>query len=180
MTRMITAAEMAHSRGIDSKIFRAALRRARLPWHDRNAAWTVVVGSPEHADLERVLASVSRVPARRTGPVPARKAEQTGAGRREKDEQWIISLCDSVLGLRAIRQHRFPFLLGDPGFSGRRVALSVDAFYPDLDLVIEYHERQHSEEVPFFDRKIKASGMTRGKQRRHYDDLRRTLLCGPA
>ncbi len=95
-----------------------------------------------------------------------------------KDEEWIIDICDDVLGQKAIRQHRFPFLLGDPGPSGRRAKLPVDAFYPNLELVIEYHERQHSERVPFFDKddRLTVSGVPRGEQRRRYDDYRRTLL----
>jgi restriction system protein len=45
-----------------------------------------------------------------------------------------------------------------------------------LKLVVEYHERQHSEEVKFFDRRIVASGVTRGEQRRKYDLRRRQIL----
>ena len=30
-----------------------------------------------------------------------------------KDETYVIDLCDEVLGIKAIRQHRFPFLKGD-------------------------------------------------------------------
>jgi hypothetical protein len=54
--------------------------------------------------------------------------------------------------------------------------LPVDAYYQDLNLVVEYHERQHSEAVPFFDRKIVFSGITRGEQRREYDQRRRDVL----
>jgi len=52
----------------------------------------------------------------------------------------------------------------------------VDAYYSSLGLVVEYHERQHSESVPFFDKRIVASGITRGEQRREYDRLRREVL----
>ena len=63
-----------------------------------------------------------------------------------RDEEYILSLCDALLGRKPLRQHRFSFLLGD---SGRR--LPVDAFYSDLKLVIEYRERQHTEAVALFD-----------------------------
>lgn len=88
----------------------------------------------------------------------------------------MIDLCDAVLGRVAIRQHRFPFLFGDAGPTGRRAALPVDAWYPDLELVIEYHERQHREKVAFFDRRPTISGLNRGEQRKRYDDLRREVL----
>jgi len=87
------------------------------------------------------------------------------------DEDYILDLCDELLGCRAERQHRFSFLRGD---SGR--CLPVDAFYLELGLVIEYRERQHSEAVAFFDRRLTVSGMSRGEQRARYDQLRRDVL----
>lgn len=54
--------------------------------------------------------------------------------------------------------------------------LPVDAYYPDLGLVVEYCERQHMESVAFFDRRLTVSGVGRGEQRRKYDQRRRELL----
>jgi len=88
-----------------------------------------------------------------------------------RDEAYVLKLCDEVLGRPSVRQHRFPFLRGD---SGR--TLPVDAFYPDLSLVVEYRERQHSESVPFFDRRKTISGVSRAEQRRRYDQRRRDVL----
>ncbi|MGA8314164.1 MAG: hypothetical protein WB755_29335 [Terriglobales bacterium] len=90
-----------------------------------------------------------------------------------KDESYIIDLCDEVLRHKASRQHRFPFLIGDAG-----TKLPVDAYYADLKLVIEYRERQHYEEVKFFDKpdKLTCSGVPRGKQRELYDQRRRDVL----
>lgn len=98
------------------------------------------------------------------------------APRALSDEAYVIDLCDRLLGMKALRQWRFPFLLGDPGKNGRCVRLPVDAFYPEISLVVEYHERQHGEPVPFFDRRITAAGIPRGEQRRIYDERRRTVL----
>ena len=95
---------------------------------------------------------------------------------RPKDETYVIDLCDDVLRAKAIRGHKFDFLRGDPDGRGVRHRLPVDAFYPTLDLVIEYHERQHSEATPFFDRRVASNGMTRGKQRRLYDRRRLRVL----
>src|SRR5262245_47685240 len=83
-----------------------------------------------------------------------------------KDEDYIIALCDKVLGQKAERHKRFPYLIGHKSLkSGRRSRLPVDAFYPKLKLVIEYHERQHIEPVPWWDNKKMCCGCTRGKQR---------------
>ncbi|WP_374254140.1 hypothetical protein [Xanthobacter sp.] len=98
------------------------------------------------------------------------------APRAHSDEAYVIDLCDHILGTKAHRQWRFPFLLSDLGRNGRCARLPVDAFYPQLRLVVEYHERQHSEPVPFFDRRISAVGISRGVQRRAYDERRRVVL----
>ena len=81
-----------------------------------------------------------------------------------------------MLGCKARRQHRFDFLVGDPGKNGRRVRLPVDAYYAELGCVIEVMERQHSEAVPFFDKRMTVSGITRGEQRKRYDARRREVL----
>ena len=54
--------------------------------------------------------------------------------------------------------------------------MPVDAYYRDLDLVVEYYERQHTEEVRFFNRRMTVSGVSRGEQRKIYDERRRTEL----
>ncbi len=92
-------------------------------------------------------------------------------GRKNSDEQYVIDLCNEALGLRASQQHTFPFLLGD---SGR--PLPVDAYYQDLNLVVEYYERQHTEAVKLFDRRMTVSGVSRGEQRKIYDERRKTEL----
>ena len=90
-----------------------------------------------------------------------------------RDESYIIDLCDEVLGHTASRQHRFSFLVGHAG-----TRLPVDAYYADLNLVIEYRERQHDEAIRFFDKpdQLTCSGVHRGKQRELYDQLRREVL----
>ncbi|AEU36006.1 hypothetical protein [Granulicella mallensis] len=92
---------------------------------------------------------------------------------KTKDESYVLDLCDLVLTHESSRQHRFAFLLGD---TGRR--LPVDAYYSTLNLVIEFYERQHYEEVRFFDKpeKLTCSGVTRREQRKLYDQRRRDIL----
>jgi hypothetical protein len=52
--------------------------------------------------------------------------------------------------------------------------LPVDAYFPRHQLVVEYHERQHSEAVAFFDKPevMTVSGVPRRKQRARYDKRR--------
>lgn len=95
----------------------------------------------------------------------------TSSGRKYSDESYVIDLCDEVLNSVASRQHRFDFLKGDTG-----VRLPVDAYYKDLNLVIEFYERQHTESVALFDRKMTVSGVTRDEQRRIYDERRKQIL----
>lgn len=95
------------------------------------------------------------------------------AQRKDSDEFYVIDLCDKVLGTKASRQHTFDFLRGD-GNPGRK--LPVDAYYPELNLVIEYRERQHTESVAFFNKKTTVSGVSRDEQRRIYDQRRRDVL----
>ena len=68
--------------------------------------------------------------------------KRSGGGRAGSDEYYVIGLCNEALGLEAEQQYKFPFLLGD---SGR--ALPVDAYYRELNLVIEYYERQRGSQV---------------------------------
>lgn len=95
---------------------------------------------------------------------------------RPKDESYVIDLCDDVLRAKALRGHRFDFLRGDPDKRGVRHRLPVDAYYPDLGLVVEYYERQHSESIPHMDRRMTVSGVTRGEQRKLYDQRRHDVL----
>lgn len=94
-----------------------------------------------------------------------------------KDEDYIIGLCDELLGRAARRHHCFDFLRGDESVrTRRRRMLPVDAYYPDLKLVIEYREIQHFEATDYWDRKVTATGTTRGLQRQLYDQRRRDVL----
>lgn len=96
---------------------------------------------------------------------------KSNGGRINSDEYYVIGLCNKVLGLNASQQHYFDFLVGD---SGRK--LPVDAYYEDLNLVVEYCESQHTSSTPFFDKKKTVSGVSRGEQRRLYDERRRIEL----
>jgi hypothetical protein len=91
--------------------------------------------------------------------------------KNNRDEDYVIALCDEVLTQKASKQHRFPFLVGD---SGR--TLPVDAYYPQLNLVVEYLERQHTEDVKLFDKRQTVSGVSRKEQRKIYDERRKTVL----
>ncbi|ORW22495.1 hypothetical protein AWC18_06795 [Mycolicibacter nonchromogenicus] len=99
------------------------------------------------------------------------------ARRADSDEHYTLDLCDEVLGVPGIRQARFDWLRGDPTPRlPRGMTLPVDGYWPDLGLVVEFQEEQHTQPSPFFDRRHTVSGMGRGEQRRRYDDRKRTLI----
>lgn len=99
-------------------------------------------------------------------------------GRETSDEAYVLSLCDRALGEIGSRQHRFEWLLGDPGKSGRRVRLPVDGFWQAANIVVEYRERQHGEPIPHFDKpgRLTVSGVHRGIQRQLYDKRREEII----
>ena len=100
------------------------------------------------------------------------------ATRTDSDEAYVLSLCDDVLGEPGLRQHRFDWLLGDPGKSGRRLRLPVDGYWPGAAIVVEYREIQHDRPVKHFDKPdvLTVSGVHRGLQRALYDARRDTLI----
>jgi hypothetical protein len=95
-------------------------------------------------------------------------------GRGDSDEAYVLALCDEVLAAPGSRQHRFDWLLGDAGASGRRVRLPVDSFWAGHGLVVEYREVQHDRPVAHFDKphRLTTSGVHRGLQRALYDARR--------
>jgi hypothetical protein len=99
--------------------------------------------------------------------------------KKQSDEQYVLDLCDQVLGSKANRQARFDCLRGDSRDPGRLgVRLPVDAYWPEMNLVVEYRERQHVMAVAHFDKPniLTVSGVHRGEQRRRYDQRRRDVL----
>ena len=113
-------------------------------------------------------------------PPTARVVMNPGRSRSDSDEAYVVDLCDAILREPASRQHRFDWLLGDPGRDGCRRTLPVDAYYTGHRLVIEYRERQHEEPVAHFDKPdvLTVSGVHRGIQRRIYDDRRAAEVPG--
>jgi len=109
---------------------------------------------------------------------PSDRSTSPSAPARVRDEIYVIDLCDELFGRRASRQHRFPWLVGDPGRDGRARSLPVDAYYADERLVVEYRELQHDGPVAFFDKpdRLTVSGVHRGEQRRIYDRRRDDLI----
>lgn len=106
--------------------------------------------------------------------------KQLGINKRvNSDKNYVINLCDALLNDTAARQHRFPFILGDFHKDKKsRTKLPVAAYYQNLTLVIEYREKQHTEEVPHLDKpEVKTvSGVSRGEQQKIYDQRRRDAL----
>lgn len=101
------------------------------------------------------------------------------SSRENSDETYVIDLCNTVLELKANRQKRFDFLLGDlhkDKFS--QTKLPVDAFYESLKLVVEYREIEDTESEISTDEYYKktASGVSREEQRKIYDKRKEDVL----
>ena len=95
--------------------------------------------------------------------------------RTESDEKYLLDLVAEILSEPDYRwQHRFPTLLGDPDKDGRRRPLPVDGYFPRHRLIVEYWEIQHSAPVPIMDQGTTVSGISRGHQRRLYDQRRQS------
>jgi len=137
-----------------------------------NTNWYFI---PSNADLDKIRKELTQTVQKRSNNSKAK----TRTKNNESDESYILDLCDEVLGLKGLRQHRFDFLLGDLHSDGKsRTRLPCDIYYPELNLVIEYNEKQHTEQVKHFDKpdKLTVSGVHRGEQRRRYDERRRKVL----
>lgn len=157
----MTPAEAAAQLGVDAKRVRRWLRDNRTP--PPSGRWNL--DAPTFDALRAGITS--------QGPRPATRPRE-----RDRDEIYVIDLCDELLGERASRQHRFSWLVGDPGRDGRPRTLPVDAYYESLALVVEYREQQHGRPVAFFDKPTvrTVSGVHRGEQRRAYDRRRDELI----
>ena len=162
--------ELVRELHVSERTLRAWLRRQfpRLP-AEQGTEWrlvgTMVAAARDHW---------------RSSPGSPKSGPGTGTGvtheRKDTDEAYVIDLCDRIMGETARRQHRFDWLVGDPGRNGKRRSLPVDAYYPRHQLVVEFHERQHYALVSFFDKRHTVSKMTRAAQRRRYDRRRARLV----
>jgi hypothetical protein len=98
--------------------------------------------------------------------------------RKDSDEHYVLDLCNIALGKTGLRQHKFDFLLGDANSQGKQAKLPVDNYYPELNLVIEYKEQQHTKPNTHFDKPdlFTLSGVHLGEQRPIYDQRRLEVL----
>lgn len=166
----LTPGQLADELGVSAKTLRAWLR----------TTWPrAVPGGSWDLTAEQIAAARQRWSD--GGTVPTSAASPSGvrtAARDTSDESYVIDLLDAVLGEAALRQHRFAWLTGDPGRTGRTALLPVDAYWPGRRLVVEYRERQHDEATPFFDKtdRVTVSGVHRGEQRKIYDERREELI----
>ena len=158
-----TPAELRDDRIIEisNKYLRDILRKGKIPHaYQDGVSWRI-----PHS---KGMCTIPQKPSQNKNP---RKP------RSESDEHYVIGLCNQLLHEEAEQQYRgFDFLLRDPGKTGKCSKLPVDAYYKNINLVIEYHEKQHTESVKLFDKKETISGCSRGEQRKRYDKRREELF----
>jgi hypothetical protein len=170
---MTTAEDLACELGISGKTFRTWLR-TRHPSHVKGSPW---IFTSEQAEIERAAWQEGRstVPSGRTAMRLTRGHAPAGVSPTDdRDQAYVIDLCDEILGEVGHRETRFDWLRGDAGLTRAGAMLPVDAYHPNARLVIEYWERQHSEPIAHFDKpdRMTVSGVHRGEQRKRYDALR--------
>jgi hypothetical protein len=109
---------------------------------------------------------------------PISKKERTLINRKNSDEYYILDLCDELLDEKAARHHTFDFLVGDVHQDGRtRTELPLDGYYYELNLAIEYLEKQDSEDSKVDNPdKMTISGVKRTEQRKIYNRRKREVL----
>lgn len=158
---------------VTQKSIRSKLREIGLYWSEVGRGMDYTVDNLQKLFEDGTLSvkgiTTYNIPAEETA-APTKLYERE-KGRKTSDESYVIDLCDEILGSKALRQYRFDFLKGDAG-----TRLPVDAFYPELKIVVEYYESQHTQATPFFDNKQTVSGVSRGEQRRIYDQRRKEVL----
>lgn len=84
----------------------------------------------------------------------------------------MLDLVSEILGESYEAQKRFDTLRGDPGKNERRVKLPLDAFFPGLNLIVDYREKQHFQPVAVMDRRMTVSGVHRGEHRKRLERLK--------
>jgi hypothetical protein len=89
---------------------------------------------------------------------------------------YVVGLLSELLGAPTETEARFPWALGDVSPRTRRaVQLPFDAYWQELNLIVEVDEDQHHRPVAHFDKPdvMTISGIHRGEQRRLYDQRKR-------
>lgn len=102
----------------------------------------------------------------------------------EKDVNYVIDLCDEIIGENANRHKRFWFLLGELHKDEKtRTRLPISAFYESLNLVVDFREVY----VPNKDAEVKhvekdedskyvAGGLSRSELRKIYEQRKADLI----
>ncbi len=163
----MTPSELAKELGIRPQALRAWLR-VTWPRFAPGTRWELTDEQVQAARQHWSSAESSQQ------ATPFQDRASSASKREDSDEAYVLDLLDEILRSPCQRQARFPWLVGDEGRSGRRAQLPVDGYWPTLQLIVEYRERQHDEPTPFFDKpeKTTVSGVHRGQQRRLYDERR--------
>lgn len=104
------------------------------------------------------------------------KRDLAKQARSESDNAYILNLCDTVLGKKAVRQKRFDFLLGDFHKDGKtRTKLPVDAYYKAQNLVIEQVDAIQPVIIEKRNKKT-VSGVGRAEQNKIYEKRKTSVL----
>lgn len=90
----------------------------------------------------------------------------TGPIRVNSDEHYVLSLCEQIVGRKALREFSFDWLRADPDARGTRRKLPVDAYWPEHSAAAQYYVGPIIPDL--------ATASERTLQRLAYDERRRT------
>jgi hypothetical protein len=121
----MTPSELARELGISPKTLRAWLREtySRKP-HERYERWRL---TEEQIRAARERWQGPRTASRSPSPDTRATARRT---KSESDEAYVVDICDEILAEAALRQHRFRWLVGDPGREGGKRLCRWTRFIP--------------------------------------------------
>lgn len=125
-----------------------------------NTYWYLVREGKEYAPKELIS--------------PITNNEKRRLDIQNSDETYLINLCDELLEQKASRKHTFETIVGKLHKRGKgRTKLPLDAYYEGLKLVIEFFEKNVSDDDSENSRMIDKKEQERITQRNYYDQLKK-------
>ncbi|OOC52615.1 MULTISPECIES: hypothetical protein [Nocardiopsis] len=96
----------------------------------------------------------------------------------DTDKDYVLDLCDEVIGQPCERRYTFDWLRGDPPAPGRegKKLPAIGGYWPDLRLVVEYRGPHFDQPERHYANRATVSGVERDEQRVIYAARRDELI----
>ncbi|QHI36909.1 hypothetical protein IMCC3317_22790 [Kordia antarctica] len=144
-------------RRLDQKSELTKIPTAHAERRTENTYWYLVREGKEYTPKE-VIPEIS-------------KKQQHILDIKNSDENYLLNICDELLGQEASRKHTFDTLVGNLHKRGKgRTKLPVDAYYKELKLVMEFFQQNK----PF--EELDEKEQARITQIKYYDELKKEAV----